>query len=165
MQINFLKEDRVMSNRIVLLISFFLVLALTAVSPAGLDDDPNLAGWWKFDGDAVDSSGNGRDGTLVGDAQLVSDGILAGALSLDGDGDYVTIAGYKGINADRTDPDNPFQKPFTVACWVNTRRWFTRMLGQQRWHRHRRSISEFPRQRRATACRTRQRQVQRCHCL
>jgi len=109
-----------MSNRIVLLISFFLVLALTTVSSAGLDDDPNLAGWWKFDGDAVDSSVNGRDGTLVGDAQLVGNGILGGALSLDGDGDYVTIAGYKGINADRTDPANPFQKPFTVACWINT---------------------------------------------
>jgi len=85
------------------------------------DPDPDLEGWWMFDGDALDSSGNDRHGTLVGDAQLVDTGILGGALSLDGDGDYVTIDGYKGINADRSDPDNPFQQPFSVTCWISLR--------------------------------------------
>ena len=88
--------------------------------PPYLDTDPNLAVWLKFDGDTSDSSGNGRDGTLMGEATLVEGGKMGGALSLDGDGDYVTLVGYKGINADRTDPDNPFQKPFSVLCWVNT---------------------------------------------
>ncbi|MFH1717462.1 MAG: LamG domain-containing protein [Planctomycetota bacterium] len=109
-----------MCKKLLLLTSIVLVLAMAGASTAGLEDDPNLVGWWKFDGDTSDSSGNGRDGTLVGEALLVDDGILGGALSLDGDGDYVTIAGYKGINADRTDPGNPFQKPFTVTCWIKT---------------------------------------------
>ncbi len=109
-----------MSKKLTYFISFVLVLGIAAASPAGLDDDPNLAGWWKFDGDTSDSSGNGRNGMLVADAYLADIGMLGGALELDGTDDYVTIPGYKGINADRTDPDNPFQKPFSVACWVKT---------------------------------------------
>ncbi|MHC4533170.1 MAG: LamG domain-containing protein [Planctomycetota bacterium] len=85
--------------------------------------DPNLVGWWKLDnegfGAVVDSSGYNHHGTLRGDPQWVS-GYDGGALELDGSGDYVNIDGYKGINADRTDPNNPFQKPFSVACWINT---------------------------------------------
>ena len=109
-----------MSKKLVPLISFVLVLGITAVSSAGLDDDPALEGWWKFDGDTSDSSGNGRDAELVADAHLVDVGLHGGALSLDGSGDYATIPGYKGINADRTDPDNPFNPAFSVAVWVKT---------------------------------------------
>ena len=109
-----------MSRKLCFLISFVLVLGMTAVSPAGLDDDPNLAGYWKFDGDTLDSSGNGRHGTLMGDAHLVDIGLRGGALAVDGNGDYVNIDGYKGINADRTDPNNPIQQPFSIACWMKT---------------------------------------------
>ena len=101
------------------LICFVFVLGLILTGTANADD-PNLVGWWKFDGDALDSSGNGRDGTLMGDALLVDVGQWAGALSLDGSGDYVSIEGYKGINADRTDPDNPVQQTFSIACWIKT---------------------------------------------
>jgi len=41
-------------------------------------------------------------------------------MEFDGSGDYINIDGYKGINADRTDPDNPFNPAFSVACWVKT---------------------------------------------
>ena len=58
-----------MSEKLICLVSFVLVLGLATASPAGLDDDPNLAGWWKFDGDTLDSSPNGRQGTLVGDGR------------------------------------------------------------------------------------------------
>ena len=93
---------------------------MATVSPAGLDDDPALEGWWQFDGGTSDSSANGRDGTLVGDAHLVDVGLHGGALSLDGSSDYVLIAGYKGINADRTDPNNIFNPAFSVALWIKT---------------------------------------------
>ncbi len=109
-----------MSRKLVFLTSILLVLGMTAVSPAGLDDDPALEGWWKFDGDTTDSSPNGRDAELVGDAHLVAEGLHDGALSLDGSGDYAVITGYTGINADRTDPDNPFNPAFSVAVWVKT---------------------------------------------
>ncbi|MCP4257386.1 MAG: LamG domain-containing protein [Planctomycetes bacterium] len=86
--------------------------------------DPNLVAWWKLDNEgfgvaAVDSSGYDHHGTLVGDPQWVA-GYDGGALELDGSGDYVTIPDWKGINADRTDPNNPFNPAFSVACWVKT---------------------------------------------
>lgn len=86
--------------------------------------DPNLVAWYKMDNEGfglavVDSSGYDHHGTLRGDPQWVA-GLAGGAIELDGSGDYVNIDGFTGINADRTDPDNPFQKAFTVTCWINT---------------------------------------------
>lgn len=67
-----------------------LVLALASVANAA---DPNLVGWWKLDEtsgpNAVDSSGKGNNGTLVGNPQWVA-GRIAGALKLDGN-DYVSL--------------------------------------------------------------------------
>jgi hypothetical protein len=47
-------------------------------------------------------------------------GMTGQALTLNVVGQYVEITGYQGIVADRSDPDNPVQQPFTVACWINT---------------------------------------------
>ena len=48
-------------------------------------------GWWKFDGDATDSSGNGNDGTVNG-ATLTTDrhGEANRAYSFDGVNDYIS---------------------------------------------------------------------------
>jgi len=102
-----------MSRKLLCLMSFVLVLGMTAVSPAGLDDDPALEGWWKFDGDALDSSPNGRHGTLMGDAHIIDVGLHGQAISFDGSGDYVNIDGYKGINA-----VDEIQHAFSIANWV-----------------------------------------------
>ncbi len=71
-----------------------------------------LEGWWKLDDGAgttaVDSSGNGNDGTLTNmnsGTDWVS-GQIDGALEFDGSNDYVT-----GIGACPTGD-------FTVACWA-----------------------------------------------
>ncbi len=57
-------------------------------------DDPALIGWWKFDEGqgniAYDSSGYDNHGILGGDPQWVN-GIIGGALELDGNDDYVSI--------------------------------------------------------------------------
>lgn len=71
--------------------------------------DANLVGHWKLDGDATDSSGNGNDGTVVGDPEWVT-GWIGGALEFDGDG-RVDIANES--NFDITDE-------ITVACWIKT---------------------------------------------
>jgi len=87
--------------------------------------DPNLVGWWKLDGEffdlgyVVDYSGYNHHGTPRGDVHPV-EGYDGSAMEFDGSGDYINIDGYKGINADRTDPDNPFNPAFSVACWVKT---------------------------------------------
>lgn len=62
---------------------------------------------YKFDGDAKDTSGNGYDGTLVGDATFV-DSPWGKALKLDGNGDYVTVP----------IPSRNFAK-FTMEAWIN----------------------------------------------
>ena len=72
--------------------------------------DPNLMGWWKLDDGtgttAVDSSGNGNNGTLYGGPQWVP-GIMGGALEFDGVDDYVLVT--------RTVQDD-----MTVMCWIKT---------------------------------------------
>jgi alpha-tubulin suppressor-like RCC1 family protein len=68
-----------------------------------------LVGWWKFDGDATDSSGNGNDGTVNG-ATLTTDrhGLANGAYSFDGVDDYI-----------QTPESNKFsiQDQITVSFW------------------------------------------------
>jgi len=66
-----------------------------------------LVGWWKFDGDANDSSGNGNHGTVNGDPNWVI-GRIGGALQFDGVDDCVRT-GYAA--------DLPV---WTVAIWVKS---------------------------------------------
>jgi hypothetical protein len=71
-----------------------------------------LVGWWKFDEDsgdtAIDSSGNGSDGLLVGQPERV-EGVSGGALNFDGDDDYVDIG--KG-------PDFDITEQITLMAWI-----------------------------------------------
>ena len=71
-----------------------------------------LIAWWKLDNGsgniAVDSSGNGHNGTLMGDTSWV-DGIDGGALAFDGDGDYVDIG---------KDQSFDITNQITVSAWI-----------------------------------------------
>jgi hypothetical protein len=87
-------------------LAFVLVLSLLPTSGTNAAD---LVGLWKFDGDALDSSGLGNDGTLAGDPEFV-DGWLGQAVFLDGD-DYVTM---DGVADDVTSND------FSMNAWVMT---------------------------------------------
>jgi hypothetical protein len=73
---------------------------------------PELLGHWKLDDGegmvAVDSSGNGNDGVLVGDPQWVA-GMLDGALDFDGDGDYLDCG---------DDPSLNVTDAVTVSAWI-----------------------------------------------
>jgi len=82
-----------------------LVLAIGAGA-----QDPDLLGWWKLDDGtgtiAVDSSGNGNDGTFVGDPEWVA-GKFGSALLFDGQGgERVSLGGL----------DIP-SGAMTVTCW------------------------------------------------
>ncbi len=87
-----------------------------------MPDTANLVAYYPLDGDYQDASGNNRHGTavVVGDGPIFEPGMTGQALNLNVVGQYVEITGYQGIVADRSDPDNPVQNPFTVACWINT---------------------------------------------
>jgi len=79
--------------------------------------DPDLTGWWTLDegvgATAVDWSGHGHHGTLVGDPQW-TDGYHGGALEFDRS-DYVET----GTNA--TDLGIEGNKPKTTMAWALTR--------------------------------------------
>ena len=74
-----------------------------------------LVGWWKFDetegNTAVDSSGNGNDGILVGNpVWRPQGGKIGGALEFSGKGDYVKIA---------NKPAFDITNQITISAWVN----------------------------------------------
>jgi hypothetical protein len=96
-----------MSKKLIILVPIVLVLSFVLTSEVGAE----LVGWWRLDDGsgttAVDSSGNGNDGTLTGDPQWVA-GKVAGALEMDG-GDYVDVPGVSEIN-----PES-----ITLMNWVN----------------------------------------------
>ncbi len=80
--------------------------------------DPGTAGLqarYQFEGNANDSSGKTRNGTVVG-APLYVEGKSGQAISLDGFDDYVNIDGYKGVLADAAG----VQQAVTVCAWVKT---------------------------------------------
>jgi len=74
---------------------------------------PRLMAHWKFDessGTVASNSIGDNDGTLYGDPKWhPSGGQIGGALEFDGAGDYVEVAGYKGISG---------SNPRTVSAWV-----------------------------------------------
>jgi len=90
-------------------------MQIAEVELLGVPAPPGPVGHWKLDDGAgtiaADSSGNGNDGTLIGDPQWAA-GIIGGALDFDGDGDYVDC-GY--------DPLFDITGEITVAAWLNIR--------------------------------------------
>ncbi|MEA3227245.1 MAG: LamG-like jellyroll fold domain-containing protein, partial [Planctomycetota bacterium] len=96
-----------MHKKMICLISLVLVLVLTGNASAG------LVGQWKLDDGAgttaVDATGNGNDGTLIGDPQWVV-GYFGGALQFSGSTDKVDIPQSADLN-----PENEF----TVSVWAN----------------------------------------------
>jgi hypothetical protein len=100
-----------MCRKAICLNSFVLVLALLPMSITR-GADPGLVGWWKLDDGsgtvAKDSSGNGNDGTIVGNPQWVQ-GKINGALEFDGTGDNINAASVQlSPNA------------FTLTLWFNS---------------------------------------------
>ena len=78
-----------------------------------------LVGWWRFNGDAIDSSGNGNNGMVYGTKNYVNSP-MGKALSFDGVNNYVDCgnsADLKPINA------------LTVEAWINYAGFFSDSAG------------------------------------
>lgn len=91
---------------ILLVVALVLSFGLMPAASVGASPDPGIVGLWHFDGNALDSSGNGNDGTPQGDAGFDT-GMFGQALSVDGVGDYVDV-GDIGVTGD-----------WTVEFWAN----------------------------------------------
>ena len=101
-----------MCKRFISVSCFVFVLVLVPTSTIKAQDE-YLVGWWKFDDGsgtkAVDSSGNGYDGTLEGGATWAT-GKYDGAVLLDGTDSYVNLD-IGPLIGHLTD--------CTIAIWVN----------------------------------------------
>jgi len=73
------------------------VWTFKAVYDPALVVDPNLKAWYKFEGDATDSSGRGRNGTEMNGATYAA-GYDGDALYLDGVNDWVSVRETVGIS-------------------------------------------------------------------
>ncbi len=71
-----------------------------------------LVGWWPFNGNANDESGNGNNGTVNG-ATLTADrfGMLNKAYNFDGINDDISVQGLQNIN---------FNSKISISAWINT---------------------------------------------
>jgi len=100
-----------MCKKLIYLTTFSFVLSLILAGSVQAAD-PDLVAHWRFDETsgttAVDASGNGHDGTFMGDPQWVS-GKLGNALEFDGSGDYLDCG---------ASPDFEIPVNITIACWI-----------------------------------------------
>jgi hypothetical protein len=98
-----------MSKKMIYLIPFVLVLGLAMSAAEGAD--ASLVGYWRFEEGsgttAYDSSGYGRDGTLVGGATW-AEGRYGGGIELDGTSGYISVPDFE-LTTDT----------ITFAIWVN----------------------------------------------
>ena len=122
-----------MCRKLIYLISFVLVLGQAFPSPVNAE----LVAHWRFDDGsgiiAVDSSGNGHDGTLLLDPQWVA-GKHGGALEFAGiSGQRVEIEGYEGILGTQNRTVMAWIKTTGYGDWiswgqaVNTQKWIGRI--------------------------------------
>jgi len=74
--------------------------------------ETGLVGYWHGDGNALDYSGNGNDGTFAGDANANAEGVFNNSFSFDGTGDYVSINNFGTIGLSATS----YTK--TVSIWT-----------------------------------------------
>ncbi|MCP4261260.1 MAG: LamG domain-containing protein [Planctomycetes bacterium] len=126
-----------MSKKLIYLSSFVLVLCLVLTSTAECAD-PNLVAWYRFDGDALDSSGNNIHGTEVGNPTYEA-GVFGQAINLDGDGDYVDCG---------LDPKFDITEFITITYWIKVvafdRGWNTVLSrGDDSWRSSRAGTNNF----------------------
>ncbi|MFC1633350.1 LamG-like jellyroll fold domain-containing protein [Planctomycetota bacterium] len=104
-----------MCRKLVHLIFGALVFSVVLAGTAGAAD-PDLVGWWRFDDGsgttAMDFSGKGNDGTLMGDTIWVP-GRLGMAVEFDGVDDFVEVPHDESLMA---------ETEVTVMAWIHTSR-------------------------------------------
>lgn len=86
----------------------FLLFTVFFVAPAQADITTGLVGWWKFDGNALDSSGNDNNGILIGGPTFTT-GQIDQALNFDGNNDYVDAGAPPTLNN---------LPALTISAWI-----------------------------------------------
>jgi hypothetical protein len=104
------RSKKQISNRALLLVILMMsTFSLKAQVPSYVPTN-GLVGWWPFNGNANDESGNGNNGTVNG-ATLTNDrfGNINCAYNFDGVSSYIITNSFFNASND-----------FTLSCWINT---------------------------------------------
>lgn len=103
-----------MKNLLLIILTLFLNSCILGEDEelGGLSTDDSIVAFYKFDGNAKDSSGNGHNGTIMGTTLYSSDRFnnTGKACEFDGTTTYIEIAPDKGFNF--TDSE------FTISVWI-----------------------------------------------
>ncbi len=126
-----------MCRKLIYLVSFVFVLGLV-LTVAAEGADPSLVAWYRFDGNALDSSGNDLHGTEMGNPTYEA-GVFGQAISLDGDGDYVDC----GLA-----PEFDITDYITFTYWIKVvefdKEWNTVLSrGDDSWRSSRAGLNDF----------------------
>jgi len=118
-----------MFRKLIYSICLIFVIGLFSTN-AAIAADPNLVGWWKFDGNANDASGNGLNGTEFGGPDYVAGPTYGDDLSFYPDDIAINLAGL----TDALSSENPYVElpsevgsvisslmDCTFTIWVNFR--------------------------------------------
>jgi hypothetical protein len=103
------RRTTIMTGKQSCLVAITLLASLAVQGPAKADITTGLMGYWPFDGDATDASGNGHDGEVVGDP-FYDEGRIGQAIVLDGAEDWVLVGDW--------DPSSETGE-VSVDLWVN----------------------------------------------
>ena len=97
-------------RKLILLFVFLFSTNLFAQIPSYVPKN-GLMGWWGFNGNANDESGNGNHGIFKNEVKVVKDRFNSEqhAISLDGNSSYVT-----------TSLDKITSNSYTISCWFRT---------------------------------------------
>jgi hypothetical protein len=111
--------------------SVFLMIAVllglrittTAQTPPSYVPTDGLVGWWPFNGNANDESGNGNDGTVNGGISNTEDrfGNSNAAFLFDGTSGYIDVPSLNNL---------PYT-PITYSAWVIVNSYFPSSFGQK----------------------------------
>lgn len=94
-------------RNVVTAILFALLITLISASVCFAADSGNLVAHYKFDGDYKDSSGNGNDGTDVGDVTFADDGVFGKSAVFNGG--FLNVQSTPALN---------LGSKFTISVWV-----------------------------------------------
>lgn len=105
-------------TRFVLAMAVLLLGAIMGQAPAA--DDPYLVGWWTFDDGsgtvAKDSSGKGKEATLVGGPAWIKGKVGSGALSFDAADDIVEVPEVPAFD---------LSDALTITAWIKVNNFST----------------------------------------
>ncbi len=99
----------------VLLMTLTMLLSVWLIAQPVLSQDviDGIVAYWDFNDmsgeTATDVTGNGHDGTLMGDPEWTKDGKFGGAIEFDQDGDEVNIPFHEDLNPEE----------FSICAWAN----------------------------------------------